>query len=197
MSRYGPLLLMLGLLLGPVYYLFAEYSGGQPGETAALSERAARWTLPDGTILHFVRGQAYRPLTLQLDPQMNRIAFRLTFQATAAESGGSKESDEYRLSLMQADQPVFQRVFAVKLSPGATARVDVGRLELYYPGAYELLLEEAGTPHTPVSQVTVEVRQNIETVFAPLVWGGVAMLIAGLALVLEPYLPGRRAGSRL
>src|SRR5262249_30280711 len=78
-NRYGPLLLMLGLLLGPVYYLFCEYSSGTPGETFTLSERAARWTLADGTILHFVRGQAYRPLTLKLDPQMNRIAFRLTF----------------------------------------------------------------------------------------------------------------------
>jgi len=84
----------------------------------------------------------------------------------------------------------------VSLSPGANASVDLGRLELYYPGAYELLLEEAGTPRIPVSQVTVQVRQNIETVFAPLVWSGVAMLIAGLALVLEPYLPGRRAGWR-
>ena len=196
MSRYGPLLLMLGLLLGPVYYLFAGYSSGQPGETFTLSERAARWTLLDGTILHFVRGQAYRPLTLKLDPRMNRIAFRLTFQAAAAESGASRASDEYRISLMQADQPVFQRAFEVSLSPGANASVDLGRLELYYPGAYELLLEEAGTPRIPVSQVTVQVRQNIETVFAPLVWSGVAMLIAGLALVLEPYLPGRRAGWR-
>ena len=196
MSRYGPLLLMLGLLLGPVYYLFAEYSSGQPGETFTLSERAARWTLPDGTILHFMRGQAYRPLTLKLDPRMNRIAFRLTFQAAVEEPRASRGSDEYRLSLIQADQPVFQRAFVVDLSPGANASVDVGRLELYYPGAYELLVEEAGTPRIPVSQVTVQVRQNIETVFAPLVWVGIAMLIAGLALLIEPYVPGRRAGWR-
>jgi hypothetical protein len=195
-SRDGPLLLILGLLLGPVYYLYSEYSSGQPGGTFTLSERAARWTLADGTILHFVRGQAYRPLTLKLDPQMNRIAFRLTFQAAAADSGVSQGSDDYRISLMQADQPIFQRAFVVKLSPGANTSADVGRLELYYPGAYELVLEEAGTPRIPVSQVTVEVRQNVETVFLPLVWGGFAMLVAGLALVLEPYLPGRGARAR-
>jgi hypothetical protein len=196
-SRYGPLLLMLGLLLGPVYYLFCEYSSGQPGDTFTLSERAARWTLPDGTILRFVRGQAYRPLTFKLDPQMNRIAFRLTFQAAAAEAGASQGSDEYRVTLMQADQPIFQRAFVVKLSPGANTTVDAGRLELYYPGAYEFVLEEGGTPRIAVSQVTVQVRQNIETLFLPLVWGGIAMLVAGVALVLEPYLPGRRAGGRL
>jgi len=195
-SRFGPLLLMLGLLLGPVYYLFSEYSNGQPGETFTLSERAARWTLPDGTILHFVRGQAYRPLTVKLDPQMNRIAFRLTFQAAAAQAGVAPASDEYRISLTQADQPVFQRAFVVKLSPGTNTTADVGRLELYYPGAYEVLLEEAGTPRVPLSQVTLQLRQNIETVFMPLVWGGVVMLVAGVALVLEPYLPGRRAGGR-
>lgn len=197
MSRYGPLLLMLGLLLGPVYYLFCEYSSGQPGQAFTLSERAARWTLPDGTILHFVRGQAYRPLTLKLDPQMNRIAFRLTFQAAAGGSGGSQASDEYRITLMQADQPIFQRTFVVKLSADANTSMDVGRLALYYPGAYEFVLEEGGTPRIPISQVTVQVRQNIETLFLPLVWGGIAMLVAGLALVLEPYLPGRRAGGHL
>jgi hypothetical protein len=190
--RYGPLLLMLGLLLGPAYYLFCEHLSGEAGETFTLTERAPRWTLPDGTLLHFVRGQAYRPLTLKLDPGMNRIAFRLTFEAAPGSSDGSKAPDEYQVTLLQADQPIFERSLLVKLAPGAKATVEAGRLELYYPGAYEFLLEEAGTPRVPVSRVTLEVRQRTETLFLPLVWGGFAMLVAGLALALEPYLPRDR-----
>src|SRR5262249_17241322 len=110
-------------------------------------------------------------------------------------SGLSPGNDQYRISLMQADQAIFQRAFAITLSPGAAASVDVGRLEVYYPGAYELVLEEVGAPRISVSQVTVQVRQTVEPVFAPVVWGGFAMRLAALALVLEPYLPGRRAGG--
>jgi hypothetical protein len=191
--RYGPLLLMLGLLLGPAYYLFCEHLSGEAGETFALTERAAHWTLPDGTLLHLLRGQAYRPLTLNLDPGMNRIAFRLTFEAAPGSSGASKAADEYQVTLLQSDQPIFERSLLVELAPGAKATVETGRLELYYPGAYEFLLEEAGTPRVPISRVTLEVRQKIDTLFLPLMWGGFAMLVAGLAVTLEPHLPRGRS----
>ena len=76
----GPMLLMVGLLLGPGYYIVAKYLSGEPGRTFTLTERAARWTLADGTILHFTRGQAYRPVAIDLDPNMNRIGFELKFE---------------------------------------------------------------------------------------------------------------------
>ena len=192
MRRYGPLLLMLGLLLGPAYYLFCEHLSGESGETFTLTERAARWTLPDGSVLRSIRGQVYRPVTLGLDPAMNRIAFRLTFEAVPESSGASKATDEYQVRLLQSDQPIFQRSLLVTLAPGAKATVEAGRLELYYPGAYEFLLEEVGAPRVAVSRVTLEVRQKIETLLLPLMWGGFAMLVAGLAITLEPYLPRDR-----
>jgi hypothetical protein len=183
---------MLGLLLGPVYYLFCEHLSGETRETFTLTERAARWTLPDGTLLHFVRGQVYRPLTLELDPAMNRIAFRLTFEAAPGRSEASTAFDEYQVTLLQVDQPIFERPLRVKLTPGAKSTVETGRLELYFPGAYEFLLEEVGVPRVEVSRVTLEVRQKIETLYLPLMWGGFAMLVAGLAVTLEPYLPRPR-----
>ncbi len=192
MRRYGPLMLMLGLLLGPTYYIFCEYLSGENGETFILTERAARWTLPDGTILHVAHGQAFRPVTLKLDPEMNRIAFRLTFEAAPGSSDAPKSTDEYEVTLLQSDQPIFERSLAVKLAPGGKASVETGRLALYYPGAYEFLLQEAGTPRVPVSQVTLEVRKRIETLFLPLMWGGFVLLVVGLALTLEPYLPRSR-----
>jgi len=191
-TRYGPLMLMLGLLLGPTYYAFCEYLSGENGETFTLTERAARWTLPDGTILHVAHGQAFRPLTLKLDPEMNRIAFRLTFEAAPGSLDAPKSTDEYQVTLMQSDQPIFERSLTVKLTPGGKTTAETSRLALYYPGAYEFLLQEAGTPRVPVSQVTLQVRKKIETLFLPVMWGGFALLVAGLALTLEPYLPRGR-----
>jgi hypothetical protein len=185
-------MLMLGLLLGPTYYIFCEYLSGEDGETFTLSERAARWTLPDGTILHVAHGQAFRPVTLKLDPEMNRIAFRLTFDAASGSSDAPKSTDEYQVTLLQSDQPIFERSLAVKLAPGGKTSVETDRLEFYYPGDYTFLLQEAGAPRVPVSQVTLQLRKKIETLFLPLMWSGFALLVAGLALTLEPYLPRGR-----
>ena len=192
MKRYGPLLLMLGLLLGPTYYIFCEYLSGEDSDTFVLTERAARWTLPDGTILHVSNGKAFRPVTLKLDPEMNRIAFRLTFEAAPGSTDAPKAIDEYQVTLLQSDQPIFERALAVKLAPGGKTSVETGKLEVYYPGAYEFLLQETGTPRVPASQVTLTVRKRIETLLLPLMWGGFAMLVAGIAVTLEPYLPRGR-----
>lgn len=192
MKRYGPLLLMLGLLLGPTYYIFCEYLSGERGDTFVLTERAARWTLPDGTILHVSNGKAFRPVTLKLDPEMNRIAFHLTFEAASGKSDTSAPTDEYQLTLLQSDQPIFERALMVKLAPAGKTSVETDRLAVYYPGAYDLLLQETGNPHIPVSQVTVEVRKKIEMAWLPLMWGGFALLVVGLAMTLEPYLPRNR-----
>ncbi len=54
------------------------------------------------------------------------------------------------------------------------------------------LLQEAGAPRVPVSQVTLQLRKKIETLFLPLMWSGFVLLVAGLALTLEPYLPRGR-----
>jgi hypothetical protein len=191
-KRYGPLLLMLGLLLGPTYYIFCEYLSGEDSDTFVLTERAARWTLPDGTILHVSNGKAFRPVTLKLDPEMNRIAFRLTFEAAPAPSDTPKSTDEYQITLLQSDQPIFERALVVRLAPGGKTSVETDRFAVYYPGAYELLLQETGAPRVPVSQVTLVVKKNIDTLLLPLMWGGLAMLVVGLAITLEPYLPRGR-----
>jgi hypothetical protein len=190
--RYGPLLLMLGLLLGPTYYIFCEYLSGENGDTFVLTERATRWTLRNGTILHVSNGKAFRPVMLKLDPEMNRIAFHLTFEAAPGSSEVSNATDEYQVTLLQSDQPIFERALVVKLAPGGKTSVETNRLAIYYPGAYDFLLQEPGTPHVPVSQVTLEVRKKMQTLVLPLMWGGFALLVVGLAITLEPYLPRSR-----
>jgi hypothetical protein len=102
---------------------------------------------------------------LKLDPEMNQIAFRLTFEATPGSSDAARATDEYQITLLQSDQPIFERSLAVKLAPGGKASVEAGRLAIYYPGAYEFLLQETGAPRVAVSQVTLEVRNSSKPCF--------------------------------
>jgi hypothetical protein len=184
---------MLGLFLGPGYYIVSAYLSGEPGETFILTERAARWALPDGTILRFARGEAFRPVAIGLDPNMNRIGLELTFEfAPAGEGSASDVSDEYEATLLQADQPILRRTLLVKAKSGGKRKIDIGSLEVYYPGSYVFLLEGPTTPHAPVAQVALALRHKIETVFMPFVVAGAVLLVVGLALSLEPYLRGNR-----
>jgi hypothetical protein len=189
----GPMLLMVGLLLGPGYYIVAKYLSGEPGQTFTLTERAARWTLADGTILHFARHQAYRPVAIELDPNMNRIGFELKFEfAPAQASASAAASEEYAATLLQADQPILQRTVTLHAEPGSARKVDAGSIEVYYPGSYTFILEGPDSPKVPVAQVVLQVRQKIEPLSLPFFVGGLVVLVVGLALSLEPYLPGRR-----
>jgi hypothetical protein len=190
-NRYGSVMVMLGLLLGPGYYLFCEYLSGEPGPSVTLTERAARWTLSDGTILRFARGQGYKPASVELTPDMNRIAFRLSFEAAPGEPGADSAAEEYRITLLQADQPIFERSLLVRLAPGGKATVEAGKLEIYYPGAYDLLVEELDAPRVALTRIEVQVRQRVEALFMPMMWVGVALLIVGLAITLEPFLRRR------
>lgn len=186
------MLLMVGLLLGPGYYIVAKYLSGEPGAIFTLTDRAARWTLADGTILHFVRGQAYRPIAIELDPKMNRIGFELGFEfAPGQGSAAAHANEEYAATLLQADQPILQRTQVVAAKPGTTRKIDVGSIEVYYPGSYTFILEGPASPRVPVAKVTVQVRQKIEPLSLPFFVGGLVVLVVGLALSLEPYVRGR------
>src|SRR4030095_1493617 len=137
-------------------------------------------------------GKAFRPVALKLDPEMNRIAFRLTFEAAPAPVDAPKSTDEYQITLLQSEQPIFERALEARLAPGGKTSVETDRLAVYYPGTYEFLLQETGAPRFPVCQFTLVVRKNIDTLLLPLMWGGFAMLVVGLAVTLEPYLPRGR-----
>src|SRR5690242_12609868 len=97
LQRIAAWLLALGLMLGPVYlYMTTRIVGGEAGPSVTLTERAQRWTLPDGAILRFTRGAAYKPVELQLDPQMNPIGLQLVFDAPPEGSGNTQGADDYQ-----------------------------------------------------------------------------------------------------
>ena len=84
------LLIVLGTIFGPVYFVYCEYLSGETAEMHTLTERADRWELPDGAILRFRGGLGYRPVALELTPELNLYRFRFIFDAARTEAS-SKE----------------------------------------------------------------------------------------------------------
>ena len=126
----GPaaLLILLGVLFGPAYWLFWERLSGSEGPSFELTEHGQRWTLPDGTILHFAKGQAYRPVAVALDPDMNRIGIRLSFESDGGTSG-VPGADDYELTLLQGDQPILRRSLRITGKPGSSVTADAGTFD--------------------------------------------------------------------
>lgn len=191
LARPALMLIVLGTILGPLYYHFADQLNSKVAQRFTFTERGARWTLPDGAILHFSRGLGYKPVSLELDPNMNGLSAHLTFEFPPGAEPGAARRVEYPLSIMQGDQTILQRTIAVEPAPGAKVRAESGRFEIYMPGSYVLLLEEpAGTP-LPGATVTLELWEHVQRPIMPIVWTGFGLLLAGAGVLVYSLATGR------
>ena len=174
-----PLLLVLGILLGPVYYAYCLFLTGDKAQTVKMTERAARWMTADGSILRFSNGLAYQPVPLTLSPEMNRVTLRLNFTFDEqAESQPGQELD-YQASLVEFDHTVVERPLSVRADASGTRTVDVGPLQILYPAEYFFLLVEVGEFDT-IPQVELVVLKNVETPARSIIWTGMGLLIVAL-----------------
>ena len=186
MKNAAPLLIVIGLLVGPAYYYFCELLSGQVAETHALTERANRWELPDGAILRVKSGLAFKPVALDLNPDLNQYRLRFIFDVTPRDAIPAGSHNSYQVSLLQGDTTVLERSFEIKDS-GKISRT-LESFEVLYPGSYVLLLEEAGTPALGVAGVKFELLNRVEKPTMWLVWSGLVMLGFGTMLVLREVL---------
>jgi hypothetical protein len=183
MRNAGWLLIAIGLVLGPAYFYAIDKVSGQAGPVHALTERNARWTLPDGAILRLKSGLAWKPLELDLRPEDNSHRFRLTFDMLARDDIPSGVHNSYIVSLMQGDTTVFERSFELAGSGAVSRTLDT--FDVLYPGSYVLLVEEVGTPPLGVSAVKVEVLARVEKPRMWLAWSGLALMAFGIVVVLR------------
>lgn len=177
------LLVVLGAIFGPVYFAYCEYLSGETAETHKLTERADRWELPDGAILRFRGGLGYRPVALELNPELNLYRFRFTFDVARSQASQKAAVNDYQVSMLQGDAGIFERSFRAAGDGAVSAALDP--MEILYPGSYVLLLEEVGTPQLQVAGVTLEVRTKVEKMRTWLYWSGLVMLALGAAIIIR------------
>jgi hypothetical protein len=181
----APVLIVIGLLLGPVHFYFWEQVTGRVAGTYSLGERAARWQLPDGAILRIASGLAFQPLPLELNPERNLYRLRLHF-AMAPDASAAGARNAYQLSVLQGDVAIFER--GLEVSGNGEVSRTLPPFEVSYPGSYVLLLEEVGKPPLGTSGVRVELIETVEKPRMWLAWCGVIMLGFGVVLVLREVL---------
>lgn len=186
MKNAAPLLIVIGLLVGPAYYYFCERLSGQAAETHALTERANRWELADGAILRVRSGLAFKPVALDLNPDLNQYRLRFVFDVTQRDVIPAGIHNSYQVSLLQGDTTVLERSFEITDSGKISRTLD--SFEVPYPGSYVLLLEETGTPALGVAGVKFELLNRVEKPRMWLVWSGMVLLGFGLMLVLRDVL---------
>jgi len=177
------LLIVLGTIFGPVYFAYCEYLSGETAATHALTERADRWELPDGAILRFRGGLGYRPVALELTPDLNLYRFRFIFDAARTEASSKNPGNDYQMSLLHGDLGIFERSF--RATRNGTVAVALDPMEILYRGSYVLVLEEVGLPQLEVAGVKLEVRTKVEKMRMWLVWGGLVMLAFGAAIIIR------------
>ena len=175
----GVLLIVLGLILGPGYAAFHEYLSGEELQSVTVTDRADRWTLPDGTIHRFRSGLAYRPVVLALGPELNRLRLSLTFEFPAE---GDSPPVEYLATLLDQDYPIFEQPLTVR--PVGRQNATVRTFEVRAPGSYLFLLEEVGRARS-TAQVTVQLRGHIEAAGRVLMWTGYGLLLLGFGLLVH------------
>lgn len=185
------LLIVLGVLFGPGYYAYCVFLSGRTAQTHMLTERAERWTLPDGSIQRTRSGLAFKPLALALDPGMNQIQFRFTFRAGPVPAGASG-TNEYGVSVTFMDTPLVEHNLRVGLSAGQTATAALPPLDISAPGDYAFLLQEIGTPAVPVTQVELELRRDVERLNPMVVSIGITLIAAGLGWIAFAQIAHRR-----
>ena len=177
------LLIVLGTIFGPVYFVYCEHLSGETAETHTLTERADRWELPDGTILRFRGGLGYRPVELGLTPELNLYRFRFIFDAARSEASSKNAGNEYQMSLLQGDVGIIERSF--RATGNGTVAVALDPMEILYRGSYVLLLEEVGLPQLKIAGVKLEVRTKVEKMRMWLVWSGLVMLALGGVIIIR------------
>ncbi len=174
------LLLILGLILGPLYYAYCLLFSGEKVQTIEMAQRATtRWIDADGSILRFTNGMAYKPVLLALKPEMNRITLRLHFTFGSDTVATPAERLNYQVSLAEFDHTILQRTIQVRPDRSRTQTVDIGPIEIPYPAEYRFVLSEAGELRQAPS-LTLDVLQKVQTPVRSIIWAGIGLLIAAL-----------------
>ncbi len=185
------LLLVVGLLLGPGYYGYCLYLSGRTSQTIELTERASRWVTPDGSILRFADGVAYKPVVLALTPEMNRVALRLHFSFGESTDTQTETLRRYQASLAQFDHTILERPITLDASRSGAQTVTVGPMEIPYPADYLFVLEEAGDIQAAPT-VSLEVMENVEAPNRTVAWTGMVLLIVAAIVTVRDLVMAAR-----
>ena len=178
------IMVVLGILFGPGYYLFQRYLNGRVTGSVDMSTRAERWQFADGSIQRFRGRLAHTPIALELDPARNRAILVLTFEMST-ERRQDAPANLYLATLLDQDHPALQREIRVDASAGRQQRVVFPPYVVRTPGTHLFLLEELNRAPRPVARVSLTLREQADPYLRQLVGIGLGLSIAGSLLFVH------------
>ncbi len=171
----GILLLILGLLLGPGYYVYARFFSGAVVATYPLT--AAR----DAS------GERFEPVALRLTPDMEPVALVLRFSVShgATIQPTYTPRSDYRVRLLDGERVVLDERFSlqspeVESTPSRVFQHALPPLPISRPVSYRLELAAEGAPQMTVHSADVQVRAQVREPDFRLVAAGVGLALLGV-----------------
>jgi hypothetical protein len=169
--------LVIGLLLGPGYFLYARHLTG-----------AVVGTYPVAT----AAGGRLEPVLLSLSPDMSpvRLILRVSADHGPSYTGAPTAAprNRYRAAVTREGQVVAESVFELVANTLESSFQEfaevLATLRIDAPGAYGVQIEETGKPQMRVTAASLELRRNARDPNMRLVWAGAALLGAGLLALL-------------
>lgn len=174
-KRTGVLILLLGLLLGPGYYVYARFFSGELVASQVLE----------------IDGKHFAPIALSLDPNMGAIGLVLRFSVSHGPTPVPPDTprSDYRVRVFEGERVILEQTFSLQSSevestPGRQFQRALPVLYVNHPGVYHLELAAQGEPGMRVHSADLQVRAHVREPDLRLLVAGGVMVAIGLATVL-------------
>jgi hypothetical protein len=174
----GLVLLMLGLILGPGYYIYTRFYTGREITELPLEFQ----TQADKTSIARVN--------VDLLPVMGPVTIIVNMTASYGPTLNPPDTpkNRYQATIMFNDEPVLAKSFSfqatqVESTPAQVFRHALPVMHVSTPGKYTLeLIQEAGQ-EMEISRATIQVRAGVKSLNTSVLASGIALLVAGAALL--------------
>jgi hypothetical protein len=174
MKTISLLLLIIGLILAPAYWIYSKFYTGK--QTAMLN-------------LGKLEGPAekWRSPTFELLPDMAPVGLILhvnaSFKPTSLDEGQPPQ-DRYLVTLIKEGQSAKPLPIVLKAGKNADAnpvfKEHLLFLQVVQGGHYQIEVTPASEPRMKIGQMRLEVRQNLQEPNSRVVTGGILLLVLGL-----------------
>jgi hypothetical protein len=175
----GMVLLIIGVILGPGYYIYTRFYSGRE-----ITEQP----------LHFQQqadGGNRAVASIDLLPVMGPVTFMLSITASHGPTLSPPDvpRNQYRVRITFEDSTVLEQSFVLKAvqvesTPAQVFEQALPVMMVKAPGKYTLELDQEGEVGMEVKQASVEVRAGVHSLSTTLLATGIVLLAAGVFVTL-------------
>lgn len=175
----GIALLVIGLVLGPGYYVYSHFLSGKEASSHPL------------TVQKEASGNRFEPVQIELSPSMGKIGLILRFQTEHGPvmTPTQMPQNAYRAILKSGSRTVLDHPFTLTSnSPEHQALLNYSEAMPVFQadssGVYLLEISQTGEAGMNLISADVQVRQGVVEPSNTLMTAGLGMLAAGVVLLL-------------